>query len=147
LHVSGGLAMSIGPVQGVGQVFDGPSANANMRSRQALPGSASHPAPGRSSQPDVATASKRETVGAGRPSESAELPQDEVQVLRDSQVQDLIVIKYLNQASGTLILQVPSAQVLNVDRGIQQELEQQAKVRDSAGETAVEHKGEEPHGH
>lgn len=64
-----------------------------------------------------------------------EMPQDEVQVQRDSQNQ--IVIKYLD-GSGKVIFQVPSSQVLALQQAIEQALEQQAQSRTAAdGETAV----------
>ena len=58
-----------------------------------------------------------------------ELPQDEVQVQRDSQNQ--IVIKYLD-GSGRVIFQVPSSQIVALQQAIEQALEDQAQRRSAA---------------
>jgi biopolymer transport protein ExbD len=58
-----------------------------------------------------------------------ELPQDEVQVQRDSQNQ--IVIKYLD-GSGRVIFQVPSSQIVALQRAIEQALEDQVQRRSTA---------------
>jgi len=63
------------------------------------------------------------------PKKSVELPQDEVQVQRDSQNQ--IVIKYLD-GSGKVIFQVPSSQIVALQQAIEQALEDQAQRRSSA---------------
>jgi uncharacterized FlaG/YvyC family protein len=55
------------------------------------------------------------------------MPTDEVQVQRDSATTE-IVIKYLD-GSGNVILQVPSSQVLDVARAIDQGLQQESKDR------------------
>lgn len=60
---------------------------------------------------------------------SVELPQDEVQVQRDSQNQ--IVIKYLD-GSGRVIFQVPSSQIVALQRAIEQALEDQVQRRSTA---------------
>ena len=57
---------------------------------------------------------------------SAPMPEDEVRVQRDS-TDGHIVIKYMD-ASGRLILQIPSSQVLGLARAIDQALEEQANV-------------------
>lgn len=71
---------------------------------------------------------------------SAETTEDEVQVQRDSQTNGEIVIRYLDQ-TGNLILQVPSAQVLDVTRGITQALEKAIKPLNAAGAASSGNEG------
>lgn len=68
-------------------------------------------------------------------STSTEMPADEVQVQRDTTTTE-IVIKYLDR-SGNVILQVPSSQVLDVAHAIEQDFQQQAKVRTDETGTQV----------
>jgi hypothetical protein len=136
--------MSIGPVQNIGPINDGQSANGNRPvGRPQTIGAHRETA-----QPGTGTLPKQEEPSAKAPPLLTELPQDEVQVQRDPQIRDEVVIQYVVTATGSLILQVPSAQVLSVHRGIDQEFQQQAKARESAGTAAaLAAKGEEPHGH
>jgi hypothetical protein len=93
------------------------------------------PAPGQKSAPSKsAPAPKPESPGPETTAAPAEIPQDEVQVQREGQANEEIVIRYMDHA-GNLILQVPSSEVLSVAQGIDQDLEQQtrARVAESAG--------------
>jgi hypothetical protein len=146
------LNMSIGPVQNIGPINEGQSANGNRQAGRSQTTGGQHQEVARSAQPGTGTLPKQEEPSAKAPRPLTELPQDEVQVQRDSQIRDEVVIKYLVTATGSLILQVPSAEVLSVDRGIEQEFQQQAKARESEGTAAAAAaasaaKGEEPHGH
>jgi uncharacterized FlaG/YvyC family protein len=139
--------MSIGPVQNIGSVTEAPSAKANPPAERSQTTANQQEPAGKTSQPETGTLPKQKAAGVKNLPSPAELPQDEVQVQRDSQNRDEVVIKYLDKTTGDLILQVPSAEVLNVARGIDQEFGQQAKVQESAGTATVPHKGDEPHGH
>ena len=75
---------------------------------------------------------------------SVELPQDEVQVQRDSQNQ--IVIKYLD-GSGRVIFQVPSSQIVALQQAIEQALGDQAQRRPSAALRAGSSPQGVRHGH
>lgn len=146
--------MSIGPVQNLGPVTEAPSAKANPPAERSQTTASQHPAAEEVAQPETGTRPIQKEAGVKNLSSATELPQEEVQVQRDSEIRDEVVIKYLNTTTGDLILQVPSAEVLSVDRGIYQEFQQQAKVRDDAGAATVadesskrtSREGEEPHG-
>jgi hypothetical protein len=56
-------------------------------------------------------------------SASSQLPEDEVQLQRDSQLQQEPIVRYMDK-TGNLILQVPSAQILNLQRAIAAEFEE-----------------------
>jgi len=73
------------------------------------------------------------------------MPQDEVQVQRDSGTNGDIVIKYMDHF-GNVVLQIPSSQVLGVAHAIDQELAQEAKARAVASETPTGNGGKN-HGH
>jgi hypothetical protein len=66
-------------------------------------------------------------------------------VQRDPETTE-IVIKYLDR-SGSVILQVPSSQVLGVAHAIDQDLAQEAKVQASASAAQAQSEGGKVHGH
>lgn len=115
--------MSIGPVQSPGADGGTQSADANVRSARSQPAPAPAPA---QEQPDSATVQKQEIQHAQNVAAESERLQDVVQVQRDSQLADQIIIKYMDQTTGQMILQVPSTQVLGVARGIAQDFQQEA---------------------
>ncbi|HXJ85946.1 MAG TPA: hypothetical protein VMS18_03960 [Candidatus Binatia bacterium] len=82
----------------------------------------------------------RDAPPAIRPSESSEIPRDEVQVQRDNESSGQIVIKYLDH-SGQVILQIPSSQVLGLARAIEKALEEQANRRGNASQNTAVSKG------
>ena len=131
--------MSINPVQAISQIVEERLANAKSRPEQP-------PAPieVQTSDPNAGTPPKTEVQEKQKASASAELPQDEVRVLRDSQTNDDVVVKYLDH-SGNLILQVPSAQVLDVARAIDQDFRAEEKARALAAQT--DSRGGNSHGH
>jgi hypothetical protein len=67
-------------------------------------------------------------------------PQDEVKVQWDKQDQ-VVIYQFVNQ-QGSLILQVPSEQLLSLARQISQEL-----VQETAPQTSVGAEGGKDHGH
>lgn len=118
------LAMSISPVQDV---------NANPvtveRPNERVRWSSPTPAP-----PEQKAVELHLGPGAGdsrTPQSTATLRVDsgaeEVEVQRDPLGSGQIVVRYLDKATGDLILQVPSNQVLSVARGINQEFQREAK--------------------
>jgi hypothetical protein len=147
VHFPEELVMSIGPVQSLEPVSQEPSAKANPPAERSQTSANQQEPTGKTAQPETGTLPKPKAAGVKNPPSPAELPQDEVQLQQDSQIRDEVVVKYLDRATGGLILQVPSAEVLSVDRGIYQEFREQDKVHESAGRATVADKGEEPHGH
>jgi hypothetical protein len=133
--------MSINPVEGIGPASEAQVAAANLRPApaQSSAGEAERPA-----QPDPGTRPSQEARIPQNASTTADLPQDEVQVQRDSQADDEIVIKYVDHA-GNLILQVPSSEVLGLTRAIAEDFQQEAKVRNGSAQS--DSQGEKPHGH
>lgn len=136
------LAMSINPVPGLGSITNAQSAEASTTPRQepvfTRPGE-------ETAQPVPGSSPKQEAQIPQNVSESQQLPQDEVQVQRDPETTE-IVIKYLDR-SGSVILQVPSSQVLGVAHAIEQDLAQEAKVRASASAPHADSEGGKVHGH
>jgi uncharacterized FlaG/YvyC family protein len=120
--------MSINPVQAISQIVEERLANAKSRQQQP-------PAPVevQTTDPNAGRPPKADAQEKQNPSASAELPQDEVRVQRDSQTNDDVVVKYMDH-SGDLILQVPSSQVLGVARAIDQDFRAEAKARAVATE-------------
>ena len=132
--------MSINPAQGIGPANEGQFANAEPRHQQPAP---SRSQEATSAQPDPGTTAEATPRSVSAP---AEVQQDEVQVQQDSEIKDEIIIRYVNPA-GNVILQIPSSQVLGVQRAIDQVFEQEAKARASAGATQTGSNGGKTHGH
>ena len=79
-------------------------------------------APGDGSLPSDSGSRPKTELPVPLPAAGAEeMPQDEVQVQRNDEANGEIVIKYLD-GRGKVILQVPSSQVLDLERSIAQEL-------------------------
>jgi hypothetical protein len=132
--------MSINPVQGIGPVSEAQLADASLR----LGPSRAAAAEGQESpQPNSGTSPNQPVRAAQNASSDSDLPQDEVQVQRDSQA-DEIVVRYLDH-SGNLILQMPSSEVLGLTRAIGEDFQRQAKARAAGPQTVGE--GEKNHGH
>jgi hypothetical protein len=129
--------MSINPVAGIdAQGTQNTEASNPFRP---WPGVTPKPAPGATESGNL---SDREIQRPQAPSEPQGLPEDEVKVQHDS-VDGEIVIKYLDKA-GDVILQVPSSQMVGVTRAIDNDFQEQAKVR--RNEVAV-NEGEKDHGY
>lgn len=135
--------MSINPVQAITQIVE--SSLANTSSRQTQPTPAEVQVQVENKEPNSGTPPKSESQTSEKTSASAELPQDEVDVQRDSQTNGDVVVKYMDH-SGNLILQVPSSQVLDVARAIDQDFRaEEAKAREAT--TKPEDQGGNTHGH
>jgi hypothetical protein len=135
--------MSINPVQNLGTESGTQSSAANVRvpRPQAFPLSVTVSA---QEQPGSGTLSDQDVQQAQKVAADSEGPRDVVQVQHDSQITDEVIIQYTVQATGRVILQVPSAEVVSVARGISQDLRHEAKLENSSTASAVE--GVE-HGH
>ena len=125
--------MSIYPVQPIGPDSGETYAEAHART----PATAPVPPAAKPAAPDPGAAPKQETHPAQNAPPPLELPQDEVQVQRDFQTNDDIVVRYMNHA-GSLILQVPSTQILGLERAIDQDFQREAKARATAESAQVE---------
>jgi len=125
-----GLDMSVNPVSVVpmSEAAGGP-ADSRLASH-------ARPSSGREEvSPEFVIVPRRDTHAPKNDLQPSEMAQDEVQVQRDSQSNDEIVIKYVDRA-GNLILQVPSSQVLGLARAIEQALADQSTERQNARQTA-----------
>ncbi len=131
--------MSINPVQG-SEANQASFAEARAREEQASP------AAGNPAQPDSGNAPKPEVPTPPIVPASLEMPQDEVQVQRDSEINGEIVIKYLDHA-GEVVLQVPSSQVLALQRAIGQDFQAAAKARENVSPEPGGSEGEKTYGH
>jgi len=101
---------------------------------------------GEGAAPEFGTVPKRRAHDPEGEQRFSEMWRDEVQVQvqRDSESNNEIVIKYVDR-SGNLILQIPSSQVLGLARAIEQALAEQATERENARQAASE--GGESRGH
>jgi len=111
--------MSIQPVPELGPVADPGSSSAGTRAD--VP---THSQPA-SAELDSGKQSRTEHSTLEPSMDSTQMPRDEVQVQRVNGASGDIVIRYLD-ASGNLILQIPSSQVLGLARAVEQALEEQA---------------------
>jgi len=131
--------MSIGPVISFNAIGEAASSEVQPpRQRPPTPHS-ENPGP---SLPASGNVPKQEgQVQKAAPAES-QLPEDEVELQRDSQLENELIVRYVDK-SGGLILQIPSEQTLNFERAIAAEFNQ-AKPR--ATTEAASQEGES-HGH
>jgi S-adenosylmethionine hydrolase len=136
--------MSINPVQNIEPATSFASHNS--------PGAQSPtPAPARKVQADSGTLPDPEPGESQNVPSLSEVPKDEVEVQRDSQNNGEIVVRYVDH-SGNLILQMPTEQVLNMTRAIDEDLERElqapAKVQETKVQETVEgHEGGKSDGH
>ena len=98
------------------------------------------------SKSDLGTNSNRELRLSESDPQAAPASRGEVQVQRDSERSDVIVIKYLDR-SGNLILQMPSSQVLHLAQAIEKALEQDAQKRTASRVTGSRSEGGSTDGH
>jgi hypothetical protein len=117
--------MSINPVPAVGPVSETPAGEGQPRVHQAQPDPAVE-AVRTKNPPDVGMPPKQETSATKNAPAAVEFPEDEVQLQQDSEIKGQVIVRYLDKANGQVVLQVPSEQVLAVDRGIYDEFRKQA---------------------
>lgn len=131
--------MSINPVTTASPVTDptirGPEARVDARASSQVT----------AVQPNLGKQTEKETPKLKPSSTAPEMPRDEVQVQRVNGASGDIVIRYLD-ASGNLILQIPSSQLLGLARAVDQALEEQANRRAAVSESTQPGQGEAFHG-
>ena len=130
--------MSINPVPVVSSIPEAQAAPADNRAQ-------SH-ASRVSAQPISERDPKPETIVSENSNSSRELPQDEVEVQRDTQTGGEIVVRYMD-SSGNLILQVPTEQVLGMQRDFRQDLEHEQASRSSSTGGQIDPPKERKNGH
>jgi hypothetical protein len=114
--------MSINPVPPIPTTPEASAGDTNVRPAATSPPTSAEDS---FSHPDSGDAPKQELRSPQSTPATSEIPSDEVQVQRDSATEE-IVIKYVDR-SGNVILQVPSSEVLDVARVIDQNLQQAGK--------------------
>ena len=127
--------MSINPVQ---RIEASQVSRVKAHARQQQPA----PARSRAQQPDSGNLPKQEIRVLQNAAASFDMPQDVVQVQRDGGTNGVIVIKYLDH-SGSVVLQVPSSQVLGMMRAIDQDFAAKTKARSER----ADNEGANAHGH
>ena len=131
--------MSINPVPVIGPAEWEQATGSGQRTAQPPP------SPGTTDSTNAASRPAQQVRPAQSASASPELPADQVQLQRDSETDNQIVIKYVDH-SGNLILQVPSSEVLGVSRSIDQDFARAEKARSNAVVTSAS-EGGQSHGH
>jgi hypothetical protein len=116
--------MSINPVPAVGPISEPSAGEGQLRVDQAQHDPAVE-AVRANNPPDMGTPPKQETSATNETPVAAEFPEDEVQLQQDSEIKSQVIVRYLDKANGQVVLQVPSYQVLAVDRGIYDEFRKQ----------------------
>ena len=137
--------MSIAPVESFPPQRNAEPENPNAASGYTQARSASGAVAESAAQPVSGTLSKQESTVAQSVSSTYEMPQDVVEVHQDPEIKDQIIIEYLDTAKN-VVLQVPSAEELSVERAIAQEFVQAAKLRPNPVSRAAGNEGEETHG-
>jgi len=94
------------------------------------------------SLPKAGEVSDAEVQAPKDDSASSQLPEDEVQLQHDTELQQELIVRYMDKA-GNLILQLPNAQTLDLQRAIAAEFDQ---PKSHASAEAI-HQEEESHGH
>ena len=103
--------MNIGPIQVVPVVAEGPATDQTARPS--------------ASAPDSGGGSTAETSAAQKHSSDNTVPEEVVKVHSDTSMEPpVLVYEFVDSKSGSLILQVPSEQMLNLVQGIRQRLQQ-----------------------
>jgi hypothetical protein len=137
--------MSIGPIQSFPPAASAQALNPSVGLSRAEARPESGAAEEDAAQPVSGTLPKQETSTAKGAPSTYELPDDVVEVHQDPESKNRVIIQYLDQAKN-VILQVPSNEELNVERGIAQDFQAAAKLRASAGKAAVNDEGRKTHG-
>jgi uncharacterized FlaG/YvyC family protein len=139
--------MSVDPVHGYRTGGDAASSDVQPRARQTQASPTPQAPVETDVQPGSGISSKPEKTAAKVAPASSDFPPDEVQLQLDSQIRDQVIVKYTDKATGEVVLQVPSTQVLGVARGIYEDFQRQTKQRASAEEAAAVAAGGKQNGH
>jgi hypothetical protein len=137
--------MSIGPIQSFPPAENAQAVNPSEGLSRAETRPESGAAEEEAAQPVSGTLPKEETSTAKSAPSTYELPEDVVEVHQDPETKDRVIIQYLDKAKN-VILQVPSSEELNVERGIAQDLQEAAKLRANESTAAANDEGEKTHG-
>jgi hypothetical protein len=129
--------MSINPVQSFGTESAAQASAPNLRPPRPQPASVTVTIHSQE-QPGSGTFPNPETRPAQKAAAEPVRAEDVVQVQHDSQITDEVIIMYTVEATGRVILQVPSAEVLSVARGISQDLRQEAKLESKSTASPAE---------
>ena len=122
--------MSIGPVQA--PTFEEPKGHDTPRDH--APQAAAVRTTGNATEVHLSASRQDHSKPDAKPAET-NVQAEKIQVVRDLQDDNQIVVKYVDQA-GNLVLQIPSSQVLNVARTIQEEFQHAAQTREDLTSTA-----------
>jgi hypothetical protein len=133
--------MSIAPVEG----FPPPGNELSGSHQLANPQTRVQSAATEASQPLSDALPKPEGSAQKHVSSTYELLPDVVEVHQDPDIRGQIIVQYLDQAHN-VILQVPSNQELNVEHGIAQEFQQEAKLRATVATAHPGSEGEKTYG-
>jgi hypothetical protein len=133
--------MSIAPVEG----FPRPGNELSGSHQLADPQTRVQSATAEASQPLSDAPPKPERSAQKHVSSTYELLPDVVEVHQDPDIKGQIIVQYLDQAHN-VILQVPSNQELNVEHGIAQEFQQEAKLRATVATAHPGSEGEKTYG-
>jgi len=123
--------MSIDPVQGFGPISEVGLGEGQPRVWEVQSSPSSGADSSTESSPNVGRLPKEESSGTNNTSAVAEFPEDEVQLQQDTEIRDQVIVRYLDKATGDVVLQVPSTQVLSVARGIYEDFQKQAETTPS----------------
>jgi len=124
--------MSVGPVQNF--LVEAVAMYPQSADRKAQPDSRnSEPSP--TFPPDAGNVPEQEAQALHSPSPTPQLPEDEVELQHDSELENELIVRYVDGA-GNLILQVPSGEMLSVQRGIMQEFQRAQARPDTPAEVA-----------
>jgi len=128
--------MNIGPIQGFGPAGEVQLADASVRVRPSPSSPPEQPAD-QLLPPTTGRPPNQETPTAQSAPAAVGIQEDEVQLQRDPEAGDQIVVRYLDK-TGSVILQIPSSQMLDVSRAIYQEFQKQSKLQEDPGPAPAE---------
>lgn len=94
----------------------------------------------RGETPISVSRSKQRVSSTSKAPVSYQLQQDVVELHQDPELKGQLIVQYLDKAKN-VILQVPSAQELAVERGIAQDIQQAEKLHESNATAAVSEEG------
>jgi hypothetical protein len=125
--------MSIGPVQSYGSIVDAASASGQTPEPQPRRQAQRRVDPPQTFLPGAGYGPKQEAPVQKDVSPASQLPEDEVQLQRDSGLQNELIVRYVDK-TGNLILQVPAEQLLHFERAIAAEFQQAKPPATTEGE-------------
>jgi len=124
--------MSVGPVQNF--VVEAVAMYPQPADRKVQPDPRnSEPTP--TFPPDAGNVPKQEAQAPHSPSPSPQPPEDEVELQRDSELENELIVRYVDGA-GNLILQVPSGEMLSLQRAIMEEFQRAQTGTNTPAEVA-----------